>query len=115
MSNKVTKIREPEYIQIGGIRYAVVTHHNLVDDNGVTRLDGHIKYSASEIRIDDDLRPQARRATIWNEVLHGILTHAGVKKHDESLVEALTYGLMSVLRDNPWLAEPVEETVEEPA
>lgn len=109
MSDKVTQTKEPEFIQIGGIRFAVVTDHNLVDDNGVTRLDGHIRYGSSEIRLDDGLGPQARRATIWHEVLHGILTQAGVKKHDEALIEALTYGLMSVLRDNPWLAEPVEE------
>lgn len=101
--------QEPEYVRIGPVRFQIVTHHNLCDKDGSTRLDGHIIYALSEIRLDDDLGPQARRQTIWHEVLHGILTQAGVKKHDEATIEALTYGLMDVLQNNPWLATPVEE------
>lgn len=101
--------QEPEYIQIGPVRFQVVTHKNLCDTDGSTRLDGHIVYSLSQIRLDDDLGPQARRQVTWHEIIHGILTQAGVKKHDEAMIEALTYGLMNVLRDNAWLAKPVEE------
>jgi len=37
------------------------------------------------------------------------MTHAGIETHDEHLIEAISYGLMNVLQDNPWLAQPVEE------
>jgi len=100
---------EEEQIKIGATKYRIVTEKNLVGDDGLKRLDGHIRYSSSEIKLDADLGPQARRQVIWHEVLHGIMTHAGIETHDEHLIEAISYGLMNVLQDNPWLAQPVEE------
>lgn len=52
--------QEPEYVQIGPVRFQIVTDHNLCNKDG-TRLDGHINYSLSEIRLDDDIGPQARK------------------------------------------------------
>ena len=100
---------EQKQIKIGAIRYRIVTEKNLVDDDGLKRLDGHIRYSSSEIKLDSALGPQARRQVIWHEVLHGIMTQAGIETHDEKNIEAISHGLMNVLEDNPWLAQPIEE------
>jgi hypothetical protein len=98
-----------EKIKIGAFIFTVITEKNLVREDRSESLDGHIKYATSEIKVDASLMPQARRATIWHEVIHGILTQAGYSKHDERMIEAISHGLMNVLQDNPWLAQPVEE------
>lgn len=37
----------------------------------------------------------------WHEIVHIILAHAKIKKHNERLVEVMANGIMQVLKDNP--------------
>lgn len=95
----------PENIRIGPIDFSVIQVDVLTDESNTTKLNGHIKYNLSEIRIDAELEEQAARQVIWHEVVHGILT-LGQIEHDERLVQIVSYGVMQVLRDNPWLRQP---------
>ena len=89
-----------ESIRIGGIEYLVIEREELRDDG--ERIDGQFCHTESEIRLDAALGPQARRATLWHEILHGVLVHAGyTDEHDERMIAALAYGVMQVLQDNP--------------
>jgi hypothetical protein len=98
-------MREPEeYVIIGGISYKVEHVHALRDGDQI--LDGHIRYSPSLIQLDAGLGPQAAYVTLWHEILHALLTHAGRDNHDETQISALAYGIAQVLRDNPWLNRP---------
>ena len=63
-------------------------------------LSGHIKYGSSEILIDSELDKFSTRQVLWHEVVHGILTHAGIRDEDEKLVDILSYGIIQVLEDN---------------
>lgn len=92
----------PGSIRIGGLDYKVVEVKDLRD--GHTGLNGHILYNDCEIRVEQEMLPQVQWVTVWHEVLHGILEHAGVK-HNEQTILALGYGVAQVLRDNPWLRE----------
>jgi hypothetical protein len=77
----------------------------LTDNDKITKLNGHIKYNDCQICVEAEMSPQAKRQTIWHEIVHGILTHAGMEKQDESMIDAIAYGIMDVIQNNPWLAE----------
>lgn len=90
-------------VKIGGLDYEVEEVQNLCAEDGLKRLNGHIIYDACQIKIDQGLNQQVKTVCLWHEILHGILTNAGVGKHDEATIEALSYGIVQVLRDNPEL------------
>lgn len=92
-------------IRIGGIDYEVEEVPNLCTEDGTKRLNGHILYDSCRIRIDENLSQQTKSLVMWHEILHGILTHAGVQEQSEAQIEALSYGIVQVLRDNPQLLE----------
>lgn len=92
----------PDSIRIGGIDFTVKEVADLKDGN--QGLNGWIRYNESEIHVEEKLGPQMKRATVWHEVFHGVLEQAAVK-HNEQLIEVLAYGIVQVLRDNPWLRE----------
>ena len=90
---------EPK-IKIGPITYDVVEEPGLLVNE---KFAGCIRYIDCKIAIDINMSPQAKRKTLWHEIVHAILTEAGYSKQKESMVDALTYGIMGVLLDNPWL------------
>lgn len=92
-------------IKIGGLDYELIEEYNLCAEDGTKRLNGHIIYDKCQIKVDQNLNQQVKAVTVWHEVLHGILTQAGVEEHDEKLIEILSYGIVQVLRDNPELSE----------
>lgn len=94
---------EKQTVKIGPILFEVVEEKGLVNGDKTRKLDGHIRYSDCRIEVEASMAPQAKRQTIWHEIVHGILNQAGYWKQGEELVDALAYGIMSVLQDNPWL------------
>jgi len=88
-------------IKIGPINFEVVYTKNLFDDN--KKLDGNIQYSRCTIEIEENSSVQHQRQVLWHEIIHGILTQAGVDlgKQTETVCDAVAYGIMDVLDDNP--------------
>lgn len=84
------------HIQIGAIAYELV-------ETPLDNLHGDISTIRCRIRIDADQDSQAKRVTLWHEIIHGILYGAGLREHDEQVVDALAHGIVQVLRDNPQL------------
>lgn len=100
-------------IKIGAIGYAyklVPDLHDDYDQQGKWQpLYGHIKYNTGEMCVSDSLPPGQRRVTTLHEVIHGVLTNAGIEDHNETLISALAHGLVQVLRDNPELVAMITE------
>lgn len=97
-----------DHVQIGPIRYAVHLVEDLHDfdsDGKRQGLDGHIKYGSCEVQIEQILNPQRALQVLWHEVLHGIMTGAGLGGHDEKTIEVLSHGLVDVLQRNPDLVK----------
>jgi len=88
-------------VRIGAIYYQVEYVPNLRD--GDEPIDGQLAHDESAIKLESTLSPAAQRATLWHEVMHAILVHAGYERHDEGQLAALSYGIMQVLVDNPEL------------
>lgn len=87
-------------IKIGGLDYEVIEEHNLCAEDGTKRLNGHIVYDQCQIKVDSTLDRQVKNQTIWHEILHGILTHAGIEEQSETHIDVIAYGIVQVLRDN---------------
>lgn len=94
----------PKAIRVGGIDYTIARVRGLHAEDG-QKLSGHIIYDRCRIEIERDLAPASAQQVLWHEALHALLTHSGRNQHDEGQIEVLSYGLMALLRDNPWLAE----------
>lgn len=93
----------PASIRIGGTDYTVIEEKDLRDGN--TGLNGHIVYNDCQIKVESEMTPHVQWITIWHEVLHGILEHAGMGDHDEKMIIALGYGVAQAIRDNPYLGD----------
>lgn len=81
--------------RIGGMDWTVVE----VSPQDSPDSYGECDYSAMTIRIQDGLEAQVRSVTLWHERLHAMLYSAGIRKHDERLVDALAHAIVAFLRD----------------
>ena len=99
----------PESVRVGPIIYKIVLSPNMHE--GRNDLDGAIRYSAETIEIDGSVADATAVQTLWHEILHAILQHAGRRKHSERWVDSTAYGLMQVVVDNPELIEITREVV----
>jgi len=94
-------------IKVGAIVFTVCEVDGIRDSNDV-KIDGRIGHNECEIEVEKSLSPQTKRQVIWHEILHSILLQAGIRDHDEGLVEALSFGIFGVLQDNECLMSRVE-------
>jgi len=94
-------------VKIGPTVFEIELVERLVGPNN-EKLDGIIKYGDSKILIEDSFSNQHTRQVLWHEILHGILTQAGISLDNEEVVcDALSYGILNVLQDNSWLGHNV--------
>lgn len=94
-----------KHVQIGPLRYKVVEVEELASERSGA-LYGDINYGKCRIRIAADSCPQIKQATLWHEILHGILAGAAhTDDHNEAHIDAIAHGLIQVLRDNPKLRD----------
>jgi hypothetical protein len=90
-------------IKIGPMVFQVTKVGALKNSKG-ERFDGWIYHDTCRICLDENLTDQYERVVLWHEIIHEILTQAGVEDQNEGLIDAMAYGLVGVLQDNPWLA-----------
>lgn len=88
-------------VKIGAIRYQVAQEPTLTD----TGYFGQIRHARCQIAIAGELHPSAAAQTLWHEIIHGILTQAGITEQPENLVDSMAYGVLQVIRDNPDLVD----------
>lgn len=95
-------------IQIGCVDYTVKEIddlHKVNEDGQKVWLHGHILHADAEIRVASDQSEDVKTVTVWHEVMHGILQNAGQSNQPEGFIEALSFGLVQVIRDNPELIQ----------
>ena len=93
----------PATVRIGGETYQVQPVADLHDHEG--GLNGKVRVNDRLIEIEEEMHPAQQRVTLWHEVVHALLVHAGQHAQVEEVVGVLGYGIVQVLRDNPWLRE----------
>ena len=93
-------------VRVGPVTFAIKLIESLVNEDGGD-LDGRIDFHNSAILLRRGMGPQRTRQTLWHELAHAVLAHAGIE-HDEHMAELISNGFMMVLIDNPWLGEAIE-------
>ena len=91
-------------IVFGLIPYWVEYGDRAEVDPGNEGLVGHIDHRFQTIRILESLPPYQRRQTLWHEIVHQLCLERNLAL-DEDQIDALAYGLMGLVIQNPWLAE----------
>ena len=86
-------------VKVGPIIYQVIETRGLVSSEG-KKLDGQIDYGGCLIEIEEGIHPQQKALTLAHEIIHAIMFQAGYTEHDESVIDSLAYGWLSVLQDN---------------
>ena len=82
-------------IKVGAMDLSV----NIIEDETVNfwaRLD----HNGGKIFLNDAVVGDQKMVTLWHEILHSLLAQAGNMDHNEGQVEALSYGIVQVLKDN---------------
>lgn len=94
-------------VKIGPFRYPVSFVDDLHSFDGSMKIElwGHIKANEIKIELLPSLDAQRQLQVLWHEILHGILANAGYDVHDEKQIDAISTGIIQVLRDNPLLAD----------
>jgi hypothetical protein len=95
------------HIRIGSVDYQIKRTVGLVDGDD-KKMAGRIRYDSAIIEIEQRLAPVIALQVLWHEVLHALLTQSGHYDQDEPLLDAIAYGLVGILRDNPWLLDAVD-------
>lgn len=95
----------PATVTICGYPYTILVVDAIARGTDGSFLDGRITYHDAEIEIVKNLPDLFERATVLHEILHGIALHTGQLrfKQDESEINALSFALVNLLRDNPTL------------
>ena len=100
-------------IRIGPVEYDITKHETLsIDDRDFAGL---YNSTTAEIKLLGDMPGTVTGAVLLHEILHGILTHAGLTDHPEGMIDAIAYGLLDLARNNPKLLKFDISTVLESA
>ena len=90
-------------VKVGAIAYAVIQDGTL-DDVG---LHGRTSFAKAQISIASGMNDAYSQHVLWHELVHVIMTHAGIpnEQQSESLIDTIAFGVLQVLVDNPGIVE----------
>jgi hypothetical protein len=92
-------------IRIGAIEYDVKHTEDLKTEEGDADLMGCIRHLECEIHLRTGMKTQISRAVLLHEIVHGMLSQAGVQDHSEHAIDAIAFGLLELERNNPNLVK----------
>ena len=96
-------------VHIGEYDYTIEETERIFASDGEF-ASGLVTYADALIQLSKEEHPQFRSQTLLHEILHVILNQAGFEDHSEAVIEALSYGLIQVIRENPQLIEFIRGT-----
>ncbi|MCA9921993.1 MAG: hypothetical protein KC421_06470 [Anaerolineales bacterium] len=99
----------PETINVSNIPYQVVLKQDLRSSKGDDQLLlGEVIYKEQRISLDADMAPDVGIITLLHELIHAMLSNAGIQEHDEQWIEIVSVGFVSLIRQNPALLRFIE-------
>ena len=91
----------PDKIRIQGMEYGIEQVAGL--SNGINRLLGEIQHTTLRIRLDIEQEPQRAAVTLWHEMIHAVIEHAGLdlgSDVEERVADTVAFGVYQILEDN---------------
>ena len=104
VQRKEKRMRFPASMVIGPCEFKVDFVDKLLDDDGSTKLNGHIKYGDTTIDIERNISDETKLITLMHEIVHGCDTFAFAEL-TEKQVELMSNQLVCVLKNNPEFVE----------
>ncbi len=86
-------------VKIGAFDYEIKVLPEIWDVEG--EYYGMAEYGLLQIKLSEKEAKEIRVQTLLHEVIHVIMHQAGFREHNEAVIEAMSYGLIAVLRENP--------------
>jgi hypothetical protein len=113
-------------LKIGAFSYKISYHQELtsLEYDDITKqsfsqnLLGQASYSDLQIRICNSVKPEIQITNIFHEMIHCILTNAGIgaiqgSDEYEQIIECIAIGLYGVIKDNPKFRELIGNNFKE--
>jgi hypothetical protein len=100
-------------VKIGPVWYEVHEVPGLRNPVNDQQLNGRISENEAVIQLEAAMCEQAKRVTLWHEILHAIGMHSGHEFSEEQL-EALAYGIMDALQANVSLSVAYQVSTNKP-
>ena len=88
---------------IGPIEYDVTEEDRILNSQNQDLL-GQIFYERGTLKVLKDIKEDVKRTVLLHEIIHGVFDNAGMRDHDERVIDVLSHGLVMVLMDNPDVA-----------
>ena len=88
-------------VKVGPLSYTIEDVDGLTDED--QEIFGCCFVSDCRMQLRGGLKPPVRAVTLWHEIMHAILVHAGFDDPYERIVGALSHGVVGVLQENPEL------------
>ena len=99
----------PKKVVIAGKTWKVKCNEKVTKNLAIDGYFGRAVFAFDEINLRGDLSRETREETLLHEVVHIILSNAGITKNLlpdkgdlEAVVEAISCGLYAFLKDNDW-------------
>lgn len=94
----------PNKVEIAGVDYEVADVPVVIID-GDAKYSGLASYMDTRIELLDSLNEQRRFEVFFHELLHAMLFEAGIREHDEDMVERLGKILYQVMKRNNFYSD----------
>jgi hypothetical protein len=91
----------PDFVKVGALTYQIVEDPRLKEEGDFAR----IRLTEAVIQVATPMHPDVTRIHVLHEVIHAMLHDAGfaAEDHEERIINALSHGLVQLVRDNPGL------------
>ncbi len=87
----------PKSVKIGAFDYCI-EYNSRISEEG---LCGKIQLLHNKIELRPEMSPDAERLILLHEVFHGFLFLAGIKEHEERVLDVLAHGVIQLAQTNP--------------
>ena len=94
-------IKDVKLLKVAALHYAVERRPPPITEGENLNVTGRVVYDSTKLLIADNLSPEVETHTILHEVMHAMFSAAGMRHHDEQLIETFGQYLFDFVRDNP--------------
>ena len=103
-------IKEVKQLKVGALHYTVERRPVPITEGEGSCVTGRVLYDCAKLLIANNLCEEVEAYTILHEAMHAFFCLAGIRQHDEQLIETLGGYFFDFIRDNPDFIKAIQET-----
>jgi hypothetical protein len=102
-------IKKVKKLKVGALHYTVERRPVPITEGESACVTGRVMYDSAKLLIADNLCEEVEAYTILHEAMHAFFCLAGIRQHDEQLIETLGGYFFDFIRDNPGYIKAIQE------